>query len=79
MSDAQIELFHAINDSDSATVRLQIVELGIAEKIRFRNVTYDEVKTDFAAHGGTHTPALWDGTNLVEGKDAVLARLATIA
>ncbi len=74
-----LELFHATDDGgDSAAARKYIVDHDLVERIRFRNVTYDEVKTDFSARGGTQTPALWDGETLTSGRAAVLAKLAQI-
>jgi hypothetical protein len=72
------ELFHAISDAQSARVRKYVVDQGLVEQVRFRNVTYDEVKKDLAARGGTAAPALWDGVTLLSGADAILARLATL-
>jgi hypothetical protein len=76
-----VELFHAINDGgESAVARSFIVEQNIAERVRFRNVAFEEVRTELKARGGSgRTPALWDGTRLVEGKDAVVAALATLS
>lgn len=70
-----IELFHATNDADSAAARRRVVERGLEERIRFRNVFYPEVRADFDARGATCTPAIWDGARIVEGRDAVLAFL----
>ena len=69
------ELFHAISDASSARVRKYVVDHELTEVIRFRNVTYEEVKKDLAARGGTKAPALWDGEKLIEGADAIIARL----
>jgi hypothetical protein len=73
--DASVWLFHATNDEGSAAARQRVVERGLVDKIRFRNVFYPEVKADLGAHGGDGTPAIWDGTRLIEGRDAVLAFL----
>jgi hypothetical protein len=70
-----IELFHATNDTDSAAARQRIVERGLEERIRFRNVHFAEVLADLQARGGTRPPALWDGSRLIEGRTAVLAFL----
>ncbi len=67
------ELFHAISDPQSATVRRFVVDHGL--ELRFRNVTYDEVRADLTARGGGTTPALWDGERLFTGADEVIARL----
>jgi hypothetical protein len=70
------EIFHAVDDAgESARARNVMMELGLVERVRIRNVFYDEVRADLAAHGGSRTPALWDGTRLHEGADAVIAFL----
>lgn len=73
-----LELFHALTDLDSVAARTRIVERDLVERIRFRNVVYPEVQSDFAARGGTRLPALWDGASLHQGKDAVLALLDSL-
>ncbi|HEX9104095.1 MAG TPA: hypothetical protein VF997_17910 [Polyangia bacterium] len=73
-----IELFHATNDEGSAEARKLVVDRGLAGQIRFRNVFYPEVRADLDAHGGTKTPAIWDGSKLVEGREAVLAYLSAL-
>lgn len=73
--DASIWLFHATTDADSAAARKRVVDRGLESRIRFRNVFYDEVQSDLAAHGGARTPAIWDGARLIEGRAAVLAFL----
>jgi len=72
------ELFHAIGDAESAKVRAFITEHDLLSLLKFRNVHYDEVKADLTARGGTKAPALWDGTTLLLGADAILAKLATL-
>lgn len=72
------ELFHATNDPSSAAARRMVVERGLEEKVRFRNIFYPEVQADFAARGGSRLPALWDGTRLIEGEAAVLEVLAKL-
>jgi hypothetical protein len=74
----KLELFHATNEESSAPVRKLIVERGILDRFRFRNVFYDEVQADFTARGGTKLPALWDGTKLIEGEEAVLAAIRAL-
>lgn len=69
------QLFHAISDEGSAEARRLVVELGLGERVRFRNLTYPEVEADFRAHGGTRPPALWDGHALLEGAEAVTSAL----
>jgi hypothetical protein len=69
------ELFHATNDIGSAEARKRVIDRALVGRIRFRNIFYPEVQTDLDAHGGKTTPAIWDGTRLIEGRDAVLAFL----
>ena len=69
------ELFHAIADPASAKVRKYVVDHELLTGLKFRNVTYEEVMRDLTAHGGTTTPALWDGERLITGADAIIARL----
>ena len=72
------ELFHAVDDGgESARARQFVVDHGLIERVRFRNVFYPEVQADLKARGGSRTPALWDGTRLIEGADAVIAFLLT--
>jgi hypothetical protein len=73
------ELFHAIGDASSARVRKYVVDHELTEHLRFRNVTYEEVQADLTARGGTNAPALWDGEKLVQGADAIIARLVAFA
>jgi hypothetical protein len=73
-----IELFHATNDEGSAAARKLVVDLGLVERIRFRNIFYPEVQADLDARGGKTTPALWDGEKLLEGREAVLAFLSAL-
>ncbi len=70
-----IELFHATNDEHSAEARKLVVDRGLVDKIRFRNVFYAEVRADLDARGGKATPAIWDGVSLIEGRAAVIAFL----
>ncbi len=73
------ELFHQIADEGSAAARRAVVERGLEEQVRFRNIFYPEVEADFRARGGATLPALWDGAKLIEGASAVLATLESIA
>lgn len=73
-----IELFHATNDEHSAEARKLVVDRGLVDKIRFRNVFYAEVRADLDARGGSTTPAIWDGAQLIEGRTAVLAFLTAL-
>lgn len=70
------ELFHAISDPGSARVRRYVVDHELSEVVRFRNVTYEEVRADLTARGGHDAPALWDGERLISGADVIIARLA---
>jgi hypothetical protein len=72
------ELFNEIAGAGSARVRLHVMEHGLKADVRFRNIFYPEVVADLVARGGSidRLPALWDGTRLVEGAEAVIARLA---
>jgi hypothetical protein len=76
---ARFELFHLISDAGSARVRRFIVDHELEPWVRFRNVTYPEVQADFSARGGSAAPALWDGEALVEGADAIIARLTAFS
>jgi len=67
-------LYHRIADAECAGVRRIIVERGLKPKIDFQNVLTDAVDA-FAKLGGERVPALWDGTTLHQGRDAVLAAL----
>jgi hypothetical protein len=71
-----VELFYTIADADCARARTAVLELGLAERVAFRNLFYDEVSGDFTARGGRVVPALWDGAVLHQGLDAVLQALA---
>jgi hypothetical protein len=73
------ELFHAIGDDGSAAARRLVVELGLEDRVRLRNVFYPEVSADLAARGGRDTPALWDGASLIEGAEPVLRALRALA
>lgn len=75
---ALLELFHRIAETASAQARRYIVEHGLEDRIRFRNLTYEEVEKDFLARGGHSSPALWDGHTLFQGAQAVVARLQAV-
>lgn len=72
---ATLELFHEVADPASARVRRFVVDHELESAVRFRNVVYPEVEADFRARGGSSLPALWDGTRLHTGAEAVIARL----
>lgn len=69
------QLFHAVADPGSAQVRRYVVEHELKEAVAFRNVAYPEVEADLKLHGGSTTPAVWDGEKLFEGAQACVARL----
>lgn len=76
----EFELFHAIADPSSARVRSFIVDRELLAHVRFRNVSYPEVQADLSARGGgAQVPALWDGSVLLTGAEAVIARLTAHA
>ena len=74
-----VELFHAIADPPSAAARSLVVQLGLEDRVRFRNVVYDEVRRDLEARGGGALPAVWDGASLHQGAAAVEAVLRALA
>ena len=69
------ELFYEISEPGSAAARRVVVELELLDRVRFRNVYYEEAMADFRARGGSQLPALWDGEHLIEGEAAVVAAL----
>ncbi len=75
MPTRPFELFHEIADPSSAKVRRYVVEHELKPFVSFRNVVYPEVMADLATRGGARAPALWDGEKLVEGAEAIIARL----
>jgi hypothetical protein len=72
------ELFHAIGDPGSAAARRLLVERGLERSVRIRNVHYPEVLADLEAHGGSTTPAIWDGERLLQGEEEVVAFLRSL-
>ncbi|KFE62324.1 hypothetical protein [Hyalangium minutum] len=78
MDSPLLELFHRIADPPSAAARRYVVDHALEDRVRFRNLTYPEVEADFHRLGGTTTPALWDGTHLHQGAEAVVARLQAV-
>ncbi len=72
------ELFHRISEPDSAAARQRVVALGLQGAIDFRNVAFDAHRDALAAHGGSATPALWDGARLHVGLAAVRAALEAL-
>ncbi|MFL5350101.1 MAG: hypothetical protein ACJ8AT_35435 [Hyalangium sp.] len=78
MSGPVLELFHRIADPPSAVARRYVVDHALEDRVRFRNLTYPEVEADFHRLGGKTAPALWDGTHLHQGAEAVVARLQAV-
>jgi glutathione S-transferase len=74
---AELVLYHRLADPASARIRARIVELGLKPRVDFQNVDTEGADA-FAAHGGSRVPALWDGSRLHEGADAVLLALGAI-
>jgi hypothetical protein len=79
MAIARADLFHRISESDSAAARRRAGELGLFTRLELRNVEFESDRAALAAHGGGATPALWDGSRLHVGRDAVLAALEALA
>lgn len=69
------ELFHVISEPASAKVRRYVVDYSLEDRVRFRNLTYEEVEKDFRERGGKTAPALWNGERLIEGAEACIATL----
>lgn len=74
-----MELFYTIADAASAAARKAVMDLGLLAEVRFRNLYYPEVRDALAERGGGDVPALWDGTRLHEGIDAIRAVLSSVA
>ncbi|MBJ6763644.1 hypothetical protein JGU66_22980 [Myxococcaceae bacterium JPH2] len=78
MNSPTLELFHRIADPQSATARRFVTDHQLEDRVRFRNLTYPEVEADWRKLGGQSSPALWDGTHLHQGAEAVVARLMAV-
>jgi hypothetical protein len=74
-----LELFHRLSEPASAVARRLVLERGLAERVLFRNVAFETHRDALGALGGAATPALWDGTRLHEGLEAVRAVLEALA
>lgn len=74
-----LALFHRLAEPGSAEARRRVVALGLEGRVAFRNVEFPSHGAALAAHGGGATPALWDGTRLHVGTEAVLGALETLA
>lgn len=74
------ELFHRIDEADSAAARRALSELGLLGQVELRNVFYESHAARLAGlGGGTGTPALWDGAALHLGLAQVRAALRRLA
>jgi hypothetical protein len=73
-----LQLFHRIADPPSAKVRRFVVDYALEDRVRFRNLAFAEVEADLHQLGGHAAPALWDGVQLHQGAEAVLARLQAV-
>ncbi|MBI5070170.1 MAG: hypothetical protein HZB56_18200 [Deltaproteobacteria bacterium] len=74
------ELFHRIDEADSAAARRALAALGLVGRVELQNVFYESHAARLAAlGGGTETPALRDGAGLHRGLAAVLAALGELA
>ncbi len=71
----RLELFHLIAEPESAAVRRRLTELGLMEQVDMRNVSFESHRGALQAHGGQRTPALWDGSTLHTGAEAIFAAL----
>lgn len=74
-----LELFHRLAEPDSAAARTLVRDLGLLDRVEFRNVAFDSHAAALATRGGGRTPALWDGARLHEGLESVRAALAAAA
>ena len=54
-----------------------MVDHALEDRVRFRNVAFPRRETDWR-DGGHGTPALWDGVQLHQGAEAVVARLQAV-
>ncbi|MBX5481128.1 MAG: hypothetical protein IRZ16_04650 [Myxococcaceae bacterium] len=74
------ELFHAIAHPPSARARRYVTDNALEDRIEFRNVGFESHAQALRERGGSgeSLPALWDGRDLYEGAEAVIARLQTL-
>lgn len=70
-------LYHRVPDPESAAVRAWIVEQGLKPRVDFQNAD-TEAADEFRALGGARVPALWDGSRLHVGADAIRLALGAI-
>jgi hypothetical protein len=73
-----LELFHRIAEPASAEARRYVVDYALEDRVRMRNVAFEEAQAAWKELGGHSTPALWDGEHLHQGAQAVLARLQAV-
>ncbi|HYO66737.1 MAG TPA: hypothetical protein VEU33_11690 [Archangium sp.] len=73
-----LELFHRIAEPASAEARRYVVDYALEDRVRMRNVAFEEAEAAWKELGGHSTPALWDGEHLHQGAQAVLARLQAV-
>jgi hypothetical protein len=76
---ARPALFHRIAEPDSAEARRRAAALDLLGRLEFRNVEFESHRAALVALGASTTPALWDGTRLHVGRDAVLGALDALA
>jgi hypothetical protein len=72
------ELFHEIGHPPSARARTYVVDHFLQECVEFRNTHFESHRSAWLERGGAALPALWDGDQLHQGAEAVLARLQTL-
>ena len=72
------QLFHRIDDADSAAARRELGRLGLYERVKMRNVYYPEAAADLEAIGADRVPTLFNGTERHVGLPAVIAALQSI-
>jgi hypothetical protein len=78
MTGRVLELFHRIADPPSAEARRYVVDYALEDRVRLRNVAFPEAESAWRELGGHTTPALWDGVQLHQGAQAVVARLQAV-
>jgi hypothetical protein len=74
------QLFHRIDEADSAAARRALAARGLLGAVDLANVFYESHAARLRALGGGEaTPALWDGRVLHRGLAAVEEALRTLA
>jgi len=74
----RLELFHAIDDENSALVRRLIVDRDLTARVLFRNVFYPEGQSALLERGGSLPPALWTGDRLIVDVNAIVEYLRAL-